>query len=47
MLLGIVFVYTALFATGYVIYGNMTGALILGAIALIAGLSVFKLWTKK
>lgn len=47
MLLGIVFVYTSLFATGYIIYGNMTGALVLSAIALIAGVSIFKLWKKK
>lgn len=47
MLLGVVFVYTSLFATGYIIYGNVTGALILGAVALIAGVSVIKLWNKK
>ncbi|MEM7087082.1 MAG: sodium:solute symporter family protein [Bacteroidota bacterium] len=47
MLLGIVFIYTSLFATGYIIYGNLTGALILVAIALISGVSVFKLWNKK
>lgn len=47
MLLGVVFVYTALFATGYVIYGNWTGALILAAIALISGFSIFKLWNDK
>ena len=47
MLLGIVFVYTSLFATGYIIYGNMTGALVLGTIALIAGVSVIRLWNKK
>ena len=47
MLLGIVFVYTSLFATGYIIYGNMTGAVVLLGIALISGVSVFVLWKKK
>ena len=47
MLLGIVFVYTSLFATGYVIYGNWTGALILIAIAVSSGLLIYKLWNKK
>ncbi len=47
MLLGILFVYTALFGTGYVIYGNIIGAAILWGIACIAGLMIFKLWKKK
>lgn len=47
MLLGIVFVYTALFATGYVIYGNWMGALILMTIAVVSSLLIFKLWNKK
>ena len=47
MLLGIVFVYTSLFATGYIIYGNTVGALILISIAVISGISVFALWKKK
>jgi len=47
MLLGIVFVYTSLFATGYIIYGNTVGALILISIAVISGVSVFALWKKK
>ena len=46
MLLGVVFVYTSLFATGYVIYGNMTGALVLIGIALLSGISIFALWRK-
>ncbi|NND88687.1 MAG: Na+:solute symporter [Flavobacteriaceae bacterium] len=46
MLLGIVFVYTSLFATGYIIYGNWTGALILITIALISGLLIFKFWRR-
>jgi len=47
MLLGIVFVYTSLFATGYIIYGNVIGAVVLLGIALISGVSVFVLWKKK
>lgn len=47
MLLGIVFVYTSLFATGYIIYGNMTGAVILITIALISGVTIIKLWKRK
>jgi len=47
MLLGIVFVYTSLFATGYIIYGNVTGAIILISIAVICALVIFKLWKHK
>ncbi len=47
MLLGIVFVYTSLFATGYLIYGNMMGAGILIAIAMVCGITIFSLWNKK
>ncbi len=47
MLLGIVFVYTSLFATGYVIYGNVMGASILIGIAAISAFFIFKLWKKK
>ncbi|MCB0457322.1 MAG: sodium:solute symporter family protein [Flavobacteriaceae bacterium] len=47
MLLGIVFVYTALFATGYFIYTNYTGAFILVGIALLSGIAIFKLWKRK
>ena len=47
MLLGIVFVYTTLFATGYIIYENYTGAIILLSIALLAGIFIFSLWKKK
>lgn len=46
MLLGILFVYTALFALGYLIYGNMIGAVILGSIAAISAYIIFKLWKK-
>ena len=47
MLLGILFVYSSLFATGYVIYGNLTGALVLIGVAVLSGFSIFKLWKKK
>tara|TARA_R100000935_G_scaffold1439_1_gene4492 strand:- start:42468 stop:44231 length:1764 start_codon:yes stop_codon:yes gene_type:complete len=47
MLLGIVFVYTSLFATGYIIYGNMLGAAILIAIAAVCAVTIFTLWKKK
>lgn len=47
MLLGIVFVYTSLFATGYVIYGNVMGASILIGIAVISGFFIFKLWQRE
>ena len=47
MLLGIVFVYTSLFATGYFIYGNTTSGGILTAIALVSAIVIFTLWKKK
>ncbi|MDC8004386.1 Na+:solute symporter [Aureisphaera galaxeae] len=47
MLLGVVLVYTALFGMGYLIYGNLTGALILLAIAGLSGWFIFKLWKQK
>jgi Na+/proline symporter len=47
MLLGIVFVYTSLFATGYIIYGNMVGAVVLTAIAAVSAFFIFKLWNRK
>ena len=46
MLLGIVFVYCSLFATGYLIYGNMTGTLVLSSIAFLSGFGIFKMWKK-
>lgn len=36
MLLGVLLVYCALFATGYFIYGNLTGATVLGLISVLA-----------
>jgi len=47
MLLGIVFVYTSLFATGYIIYGNVLGASILITIAVVSAIVIFMLWDKK
>ena len=47
MLLGILFVYSSLFATGFVIYGNTLGAVILIGVAVISGLSIFGLWKAK
>ncbi|PQB04444.1 sodium:solute symporter family protein [Aureitalea marina] len=46
MLLGILFVYTALFATGYIIYGNVTGSLVLGGISLVSAYLIFYFWKK-
>jgi solute:Na+ symporter, SSS family len=46
MLLGIVFVYTSLFATGYIIYGNVLGATILISIAVLSAFIIFKLWKR-
>ncbi len=47
MLLGIACVYTSLFATGYIIYGNVVGAIVLLSIALVTAFAIFKLWKKK
>ncbi len=47
MLLGVVFVYTALFGVGYIIYGNWTGAIILFGIAALSGWLIFKFWKQK
>ncbi|QNJ98693.1 sodium:solute symporter family protein [Constantimarinum furrinae] len=47
MLLGILFVYTSLFGTGYIIYGNYTGAAILLGIAILSAILIFKLWKRK
>ena len=47
MLLGIVFVYTSLFATGYIIYGNMIGASVLISIAAVSAVVIIKLWKRK
>jgi len=47
MLLGILCVYTSLFATGYIIYGNIMGATILLLIAAASAFMIFKLWKRK
>ncbi len=47
MLLGILSVYSALFATGYVIYGNTIGATVLILVAVVSAFIIFKLWKKK
>jgi solute:Na+ symporter, SSS family len=47
MLLGILFVYSSLFATGYMIYGNMIGAAVLIAISSISAYLIFTLWKRK
>lgn len=45
-LLGIAFVYTFLFGTGYLIYGNWTGTLVLFGICLLSGLGLYRSWRK-
>ncbi|MAY21423.1 MAG: Na+:solute symporter [Flavobacteriaceae bacterium] len=47
MLSGVLFVYTFLFATGYLLYGNYLGALILFGVAFVAAWVIFSLWKKK
>ncbi|MDT0538643.1 sodium:solute symporter family protein [Croceitalea sp. P059] len=44
MLLGVTLVYSAMFSTGYWIYGETTSALIGTGIALVSGLSLMKVW---
>ncbi len=39
-------VYAALFATGFLIYGQMTNALIAGAVAIFGGVFLFRTWSK-
>lgn len=47
MLLGILFVYSSLFATGYLIYGNLLGTTILFIVAIVSAFFIFKLWNRK
>lgn len=47
MLLGILFVYSSLFATGYIIYGNIIGASILIIISGISSYLIFSFWKRK
>ena len=44
MLLGVALVYALMFATGYWIYGKTTSALILTAIAAVAGVLLLRAW---
>ena len=46
MLLGVVLVYSTMFATGYWIYGRTTSALILTAVALVSGFLLIKAWNR-
>lgn len=47
MLLGILLVYSGLFATGYIIYGNIIGSIVLLGIALLSAIAIFILWQLK
>ena len=44
MLLGVVLIYTIMFATGHWIYGHTTSALILTVVALVSGFLLVKAW---
>lgn len=46
MLLGVVLIYTIMFATGHWIYGHTTSALIHTGIALVSGFALIKAWGK-
>ncbi|EAR02864.1 sodium:solute symporter family protein [Maribacter sp. HTCC2170] len=46
MLLGVVLIYTIMFATGHWIYGKTTSAMILTGVALVAGFLLIKAWGK-
>lgn len=46
MLVGCVFIYSIMFATGNYIYGEYTKALILSGVSLISGFVLIKLWSK-
>ncbi len=46
MLLGVLAVYSALFSTGYFIYGNLLGGSILAGIALISAYFIFTFWRR-
>jgi len=46
MLVGCVFIYSIMFATGNYIYGEYTKALILSGVALLSGFVLIKLWSK-
>ena len=46
MFVGCAFIYSIMFATGNLIYGNYTDAFMLLGVALIAGIALLKLWKK-
>ncbi|NLP57744.1 sodium:solute symporter family protein [Lutibacter sp. B1] len=46
MLLGLCLIYSILFATGYIIYGNYTLGILLIAISIIAAIFLIKIWKK-
>lgn len=46
MLLGVVLVYSVMFATGYWIYGRTTSAAILTAVAAVSGFLLIKAWNR-
>ncbi len=46
MLLGVVLVYSMMFATGYWIYGRTTSALILTGVAVVSGFLLIKAWNR-
>ena len=46
MLLGVVLVYSMMFATGYWIYGRTTSALILTGMAILSGFLLIKAWSR-
>lgn len=46
MVLGVILVYTIMFATGYWIYGDTTLALILSGVAIVSGFLLKRTWSK-
>ncbi len=46
MVLGCALVYSALFATGFWLYGQVVPALVLSVVAVVSGIVLFKLWKK-
>jgi Na+/proline symporter len=46
VVLGIFIVYSALFASGMIIYGNLTNGAILGVITIISTIGLIKIWKK-
>ena len=46
MLIGVILIYSTMFATGYWIYGKITPAIVLSIIALVSGYFLTKVWNK-